>query len=140
MPFNKDALDQAKAYETSLDNFEPDDAHLKVGSQDTIDVNVQSFNLILTTTDSIPGKKVLEYKRIVFSSSSEMSSLGSGAQHDRLVRSTYAALKSLEIQAQELGANAVIGISIEANNSTGTGLTGGSSDSITATGTAVVIE
>ena len=132
MPFNKDALDQAKVYETSLDNFEPGDAYLKAG--------VQGFNLILTTTDSVPGKKVLEYKRIVFSSSSEQSGLGSGAQHDRLLRSTQAALKSLESQAQALGANAVIGISIVANNSTGTGLTGGSSESITATGTAVVIE
>jgi len=56
MPFNKDALDQAKVYETSLDNFEPSDANLKAG--------VQGFNLILTTTDSIPGKKVFEYNRI----------------------------------------------------------------------------
>jgi len=93
----------------------------------------------ISTTDNIPGKIVKEYKGIVYASSSELA--GYQKQQTRIVRNVENVLAELEIQAIKIGANAVIGVQIAANNSTGMALNIlGSSDSITLIATAVIIE
>jgi uncharacterized protein YbjQ (UPF0145 family) len=141
MPFDKEAQKRAKADEESIDNFHSTDvASINLEREKAKYKSLSDFSLTLTTTEFVPGKKIVDFKGIVFSSSSEMSNLGTGSQDERLLQSTYLALKSLERQAHFRGANAIIGIKISSSNSTFTnGFTVGMSDAVTATGTAVVI-
>jgi len=97
------------------------------------------FRIIMTTTPDIPGKEIKEYKRILFSSSSELA--GHNRQATRLRKTAESALAGLEEQAISIGANAIIGITISANSSQGgSAAFFGSSDAIIAMGTAVVVE
>ena len=114
-------------------------------SEQELDIFVEKYayeynrSIPISTTDSIPGKIIKDYKGIVYASSSELA--GYQKQQTRIVRNVQNVLNELEIQAKKLGANAVIGVNIAANNSTGMALNIlGSSDSITLIATAVVIE
>ena len=130
MPFNNEALKKAEEYEKNLSEF-----HTELTERE---LEVETFKIYISSIDNVPGKKTKEFKGIVFASVSELAAFEK--QQSRLIRSTYGVLKSLESQAIDLGANAVVGIRIAANNSTGTAWSGGSSDSLTAIGTAVVVE
>lgn len=104
-----------------------------------IDEERVRFKIILTTTDSIPGRNIKEYKRILFASSSELG--GFNRQSTRLTKTAENALLSLQEQALSIGANAIIGVTVSANSSQGgSAALFGSSDAIIAVGTAVVIE
>lgn len=129
VPFNPEALKKAEEYERNLSEFHPD--------LSTNEPEIETFKIYISTIDNVPGKKTIEYKGVVYASVSEVAAFEK--QQSRLMRSTHGVLKSLEAQALILGANAVVGISIAANNSTGTAWSGGSSDSLTAIGTAVVV-
>jgi len=106
--------------------------------------------MISTTTQNIEGKKIVEYKGIVFgevisgvdvikdftAGLSNFFGGRSGTYEKELVTSRQNALAEMEQRAAELGANAVVGVDIDyevlgANN----GMM-----MVTASGTAVVIE
>ena len=98
-----------------------------------------NFRILMTTTPEIAGKKIIEIKRILISSSSELGGLNK--QSTRLKNAAEVALLGLEKQAIEIGANAIVGITMAANSSQGgSSALFGSSDAIIAIGTAVVIE
>lgn len=105
--------------------------------------------MIITTTPSIEGRTITEYKGIVFgeviagvnfvrdfaASISDFFGGRSGAYEEELMQAREAALAELEERAAERGANAVVGVDIDyetlgANN----GML-----MVTASGTAVVI-
>ena len=106
--------------------------------------------MIVTTTASVEGKRITEYKGIVFGevisgvnfvrdiAASFSNFLGgrSGSYEEELVQARQNALKEMEQRAAALGANAVVGVDIDyevlgANN----GML-----MVTASGTAVVAE
>ena len=106
--------------------------------------------IILTTTNAIEGKKIIEYKDIVFGEviagvnfikdiSANLSNIfggRSGSYEDELINARKEALKELEMRAQEMGANAVIGIDIDYE------VLGSDNGMlmVTASGTAVIVE
>lgn len=83
--------------------------------------------MILTTTPSVEGKTVLEYKGIVFgevisgvnvirdftAGLSNFFGGRSGTYENELVKAREAALQEMEERAQNLGANAVVGVDID---------------------------
>lgn len=83
--------------------------------------------MISTTTPSIEGKRVVEYKGIVFgevvagvnavkdffASITDMVGGRSGTYEDELQRARDAALAEMETRAKARGANAVIGVDID---------------------------
>ena len=83
--------------------------------------------MILTTTPSVDGKTILEYKGIVFgevisgvnvirdftAGLSNFFGGRSGTYEDELVRAREAALQEMGERAQNLGANAVVGVDID---------------------------
>ncbi|ACM59671.1 uncharacterized protein YbjQ (UPF0145 family) [Caldicellulosiruptor bescii] len=106
--------------------------------------------MIVTTTPSIEGKKIVEYKGIVSSevivgvnlvkdfiaSITDIFGGRSGTYENELIRAREEALQELQNRAAMLGANAVVGIDIDyevlgAN---------GSMLMVSVTGTAVVVE
>jgi len=106
--------------------------------------------MIITTTPSIEGKKIIEYKGIVFgeivsgvdfikdlaASFSNFFGGRSGSYEDELIQARQDAIREMEQRALQLGANAVVGVDIDyevlgANN----GML-----MVTASGTAVVVE
>lgn len=106
--------------------------------------------MIITTTPSIEGKKIIEYKGIVFgeivsgvdfikdlaASFSNFFGGRSGSYEDELIQARQDAIREMEQRALQLGANAVVGVDIDyevlgANN----GML-----MVTASGTAVVAE
>ena len=106
--------------------------------------------MIITTTQSIEGKKIVDYKGIVFgevvsgvdfvkdftAGLSNFFGGRSGTYEKELITARQNALAEMEQRAVELGANAVVGVDIDyevlgANNGMMMG---------TATGTAVVVE
>ncbi|ADQ40100.1 protein of unknown function DUF74 [Caldicellulosiruptor acetigenus I77R1B] len=106
--------------------------------------------MIVTTTPSIEGKKIVEYKGIVssevivgvnlvkdfFASITDIFGGRSGTYENELIRAREEALQELQNRAAMLGANAVVGIDIDyevlgAN---------GSMLMVSVTGTAVVVE
>ncbi|SEF96088.1 Uncharacterized conserved protein YbjQ, UPF0145 family [Caloramator fervidus] len=106
--------------------------------------------MILTTTPNIEGKKIIEYKGIVFGEvisgvnfikdfMANLSDLFGGRSktyEEELMYARYKALEELKERAASLGANAVVGIDIDyevlGQN--------GSMLMVTASGTAVVVE
>ena len=106
--------------------------------------------MIVTTTPTIEGKKVVEYKGIVFGevisgvnfikdfAAGLTNFFGgrSGSYEGELIEAREAALKELEMRAGKLGANAVIGVDIDYEVLG----QGGNMLMVTASGTAVVIE
>lgn len=106
--------------------------------------------MIMTTTNSVEGKKVLEYKGIIFgeviSGVDVIKDIAAGltnffggrskSYEGELIQAREEALKELEDRASAVGANAVIGVDIdyEVLGQAGNMLM------VTASGTAVVVE
>lgn len=107
-------------------------------------------NIIVTTTGNVEGKRVVEYKDIVFGeivngvdfikdfAAGITNILGgrSGSYENELIDARMNALNELKQRASRLGANAVIGVKIDYE----TLGQGGNMLMVTASGTAVVIE
>lgn len=106
--------------------------------------------MILTTTPSVEGKKITDYRGVVFGEvvsgvdfvrdfAAGLSNIfggRSGSYEEELMTARQTALQELAQRAQALGANAVVGIDVDyevlgANN----GML-----MVTASGTAVVVE
>lgn len=83
--------------------------------------------MIVTTTPSVEGKTILEYKGIVFgevisgvnwvrdltAGLSNFFGGRSGAYEEELTNARQTALQELERRAQERGANAVVGVDVD---------------------------
>lgn len=83
--------------------------------------------MITTTTPSIEGKKIVEYKGIVFGevisgvnfvrdiAASFSNFLGgrSGSYEEELVQARINALREMEQRAASIGANAIVGVDID---------------------------
>jgi uncharacterized protein YbjQ (UPF0145 family) len=107
-------------------------------------------NMIITTTPSIEGKKIVEYKGIVFgevisgvnfvkdfmAGLSDIFGGRSSTYEEELLYARDRALEEMKQRAQALGANAVVGVDIdyEVLGQSGSMLM------VTASGTAVVVE
>ena len=106
--------------------------------------------MIVTTTVSVEGRRITEYKGIVFgevisgvnfvrdvaASFSNLFGGRSGSYEEELVQARQNALKEMEQRAADLGANAVVGVDIDYEVlGAGNGML-----MVTASGTAVVAE
>ena len=106
--------------------------------------------MIVTTTVSVEGRRITEYKGIVFgevisgvnfvrdvaASFSNFFGGRSGSYEEELVQARQNALKEMEQRAADLGANAVVGVDIDYEGlGAGNGML-----MVTASGTAVVAE
>ena len=106
--------------------------------------------MIVTTTVSVEGRRITEYKGIVFgevisgvnfvrdvaASFSNFFGGRSGSYEEELVQARQIALKVMEQRAADLGANAVVGVDIDYEVlGAGNGML-----MVTASGTAVVAE
>ena len=103
--------------------------------------------MILTTTPTVEGKRIVEYKGIVFGESAVGAGAGrnlaaivagltgerSGGYEDKLGEARVAAFWEMEQRAQALGANAVVGIDVDYEKFTSLLM-------ICVSGTAVVVE
>lgn len=83
--------------------------------------------MILTTTNSIEGKKIVEYKGVIagetiiganlfkdfFASVRDVIGGRSNSYEQVLVEGRETAMKELEMRARSMGANAVVGIDID---------------------------
>jgi uncharacterized protein YbjQ (UPF0145 family) len=106
--------------------------------------------MIVTTTNNIEGKKILEYRGIVCGEiisgvdfikdfAAGLSNFFGGrskSYEDELIQAREGALEELKRRAAQLGANAVIGIDIDYEVLG----QGGNMLMVTASGTAVVVE
>ena len=104
--------------------------------------------MIVTTTPSVEGRKITEYRGIVvgeaimganvvrdvFASITDIVGGRSGAYESKLQDARDTALRELEQRAQELGGNAVVGVDLDYE------VVGQSMLMVSAAGTAVVIE
>ncbi len=86
--------------------------------------------MMIVTTDSIPGKKILDVKGIVFAEGKDLTSF------NRACENRKSAMTSLSVNAENLGANAIIGFRLE-NSASGSNA---ASLLCQCYGTAVVIE
>ena len=105
--------------------------------------------MIITTTNNIEGKRILEYKGVVFGEvisgidfikdfTAGLTNIfggRSGSYEQELIQARYKAMQEMEQHALNMGANAVIGVDIyyEVLGQ------GGNMIMVTASGTAVVI-
>ena len=106
--------------------------------------------MLVTTTPSVEGKKITNYKGIVFGeiisgvnfvkdiSAGLRNFFGgrSGAYEGELIEAREAAVREMEQRAAKLGANAVVGVDIDYEVLG----QGGNMLMVTASGTAVIIE
>ena len=83
--------------------------------------------MITTTTPSVEGKRIVEYKGIVFgevvsgvnfvrdiaASFSNFFGGRSGSYEEELIQARQSAIREMEQRAAALGANAVVGVDIE---------------------------
>lgn len=106
--------------------------------------------MLTTTTNSIEGKRIVEYKGIIFgevisgvdfikdfaASLTNIFGGRSGSYEGELIEAREKALKEMEQRARQLGANAVIGVDIDYEVLG----QGGNMLMVTASGTAVVVE
>lgn len=104
--------------------------------------------MIITTTNQIEGKKIKEYKGIVFGEviagvnfvkdfTAGLSDIFGGRSRtyeDELINARHQALAEMQQRAYELGADAVIGVDIDYE------VLGSSMLMVTSSGTAVVLE
>lgn len=106
--------------------------------------------MITTTTPSVEGKRIIEYKGIVFgevvsgvnfirdiaASFSNFFGGRSGSYEDELIQARQNALREMEQRAMSLGANAVVGVDIDYE------VLGADNGMlmVTASGTAVLVE
>jgi len=97
-------------------------------------------NLKVFTLDGLSGYEIIDEIGLVSGSSSKLALWGLSKQSKRLESSYEIALFNLKSEAALLGANAVIGLRIALNNSTGSALNiAGSSEAVMLIGTAVKI-
>lgn len=106
--------------------------------------------MIITTTPSIEGHKIIEYKQVVFgeviSGVNFLSDIlanvrdffggRSQAYEDELINAREKAMKEMEMRAQQIGANAIVSVDIDyevLGQSNGMLM-------VTASGTAVIID
>ncbi|URH78074.1 YbjQ family protein [Pasteurella multocida] len=105
--------------------------------------------MLITTTPSIEGKQIIEYKEVVFGEVvagsnfirdffAGITDIGgrSGAYESKIARARKEALEELQQQAKRLGANAVVGVEVNYTSINGEGK---SMFMIVASGTAVVV-
>lgn len=104
--------------------------------------------MILTTTNSIEGRKIAEYRGIVvgeaimganvfrdfFASVTDIVGGRSGAYESKLQDARDTAMRELEQRAAALGANAVVGVDLDYE------VVGDSMLMVSASGTAVVVQ
>ena len=105
--------------------------------------------MIVTTTNNIEGKKILEYKGVVFGEvisgidfikdfTAGLTNIfggRSGSYEQELIQARYKAMQEMEQHALNMGANAVVGVDIDYEVLG----QGGNMIMVTASGTAVVI-
>ncbi|NNI53630.1 YbjQ family protein [Pasteurella multocida] len=106
--------------------------------------------MLITTTPSIEGKQIIEYKEVVFGEVVAGSNFirdffagitdiiggRSGAYESKIACARKEALEELQQQAKRLGANAVVGVEVNYTSINGEGK---SMFMIVASGTAVVV-
>ncbi len=106
--------------------------------------------MIVTTTPSVEGRKILEYKGVVFGEviagvnflkdfAAGLTNFFGGRSRSyegELIEAREAALKEMQNRAAQLGANAVVGVDIDYEVLG----QGGNMLMVTASGTAVVVE
>lgn len=106
--------------------------------------------MIITTTPNVEGKKIIEYKGIVFgevisgvdfikdlaAGLSNFFGGRSGSYEGELIQARSAALSEMESRAWNLGANAIVGVDIDYEVLG----QGGNMLMVTASGTAVTVE
>lgn len=106
--------------------------------------------VIITTTPNVEGKKIIEYKGIVFGevisgvdfikdfTAGLTNFFGgrSGSYEQELIEARVSALREMERRAEALGANAIVGVDIDYEVLG----QGGSMLMVTASGTAVRVE
>ena len=106
--------------------------------------------MIITTTPTIEGRRIIEYKGVVtgevISGINFLKDFGAGIRNlvggrsagyeEELIKARQAALKEMETRAAQMGADAVVGVDIDYE------VLGQGNDMlmVTASGTAVVIE
>ena len=107
--------------------------------------------MIIATTNYIPGMEVVEYKGFatgeVVAGINFIKDIGAGIRNlfggrvqgyeDEIIQARAEALKELEARAEEMGANAVIGVRIDFD---ALGSDGNNMLLVTVTGTAVVVK
>ena len=107
--------------------------------------------MIIATTNYIPGMEVVEYKGLatgeVVAGINVIKDIGAGIRNlfggrvqgyeDEIIQARAEVLKELEARAEEMGANAVIGVRIDFD---ALGSDGDNMFLVTATGTAVVVK
>lgn len=83
--------------------------------------------MIITTTNSIDGKRIIDYKGVIsgevivginafkdlFASVRNVIGGRSKSYEEELVKARTAAMKELEERAEQLGANAIVGVDID---------------------------
>lgn len=83
--------------------------------------------MIITTTNSIEGKRIIDYKGVIsgevivginalkdlFASVRNVIGGRSKSYEEELVKARTAAMKELEERAEQLGANAIVGVDID---------------------------
>lgn len=83
--------------------------------------------MIITTTNSIEGKRIIDYKGVIsgevivginafkdlFASVRNVIGGRSKSYEEELVKARTAAMKELEERAEQLGANAIVGVEID---------------------------
>lgn len=106
--------------------------------------------MITTTTPSVEGKKIVEYKGIVFGEvvsgvnflkdfAAGLSNFFGGRSNSyegELIEAREAAIREMESRAAQIGANAVVGVDIDYEVLG----QGGDMLMVTASGTAVIVE
>lgn len=106
--------------------------------------------IIVTTTNSVEGKRIVEYKGIIFGEvvsgvdfikdfAAGLTNIfggRSGSYEDELVSARESSLDELKNRAIRMGANAVVGVKVDYE----TLGQGGNMLMVTASGTAVVVE
>ncbi len=107
--------------------------------------------MIVTTTNTVPGMEVVEYKGLatgeVVAGINVIKDIGAGLRNffggrsagyeEELIRARNQALEELKQNAAKLGANAVIGLSVDVESIGGQG---GSMLFVSVVGTAVVVK
>lgn len=106
--------------------------------------------MIIATTNYVPGMEVVEYKGFatgeVVAGINFIKDIGAGIRNlfggrvqgyeDEIIQARAEALKELEVRAEAMGANAVIGVRIDFD---ALGSNGNNMLLVTVTGTAVVV-
>ena len=106
--------------------------------------------MIVTTTNTVEGRKIVEYKGVVFGevisgvdfvkdfAAGLTNFFGgrSGSYEQELVQARYNAMQEMQQRAESIGANAVVGVDIDYEVLG----QGGNMLMVTASGTAVIIE